>query len=925
MLARASVETDDFMRRPVSAALLQAVETDGSLEKPGVDVGPYRLLRILGEGGMGTVWLAERADGTLQRQVALKLPRFGWALGVEQRLQQERDTLAALEHPHIARLYDAGVAANGRPYLAMELVEGLPIDVYAQRHALSVAQRLRLFLQVAQATAFAHARLIVHRDLKPSNILVSDDGNVHLLDFGAAKLLRDETSSALTRQSGSAFSPDYASPEQIRRETVTVATDVYSLGIVLYELLTGQRPYRLRRESAAALEEAIARADVPPASSRVAGDTRLARTLRGDLDSILAKALQRDAAARYSSVEAFAEDVTRHLAGEPVLAQRQGRVYLLTKFVRRHAVAVVAAGAVTLAIGIGGGLALWQARVARDEAARAERAKNFVASILSQAVPRNGVGGVVTAADLLTVAGDRIERELGSDPAVAAELGVLVADSFDALGEELKGEPMLRAAVPRAERALGRTHPVTLRAKIGLAYVLGQHDLIAARRVLDDVLPDVLKVIPDNAALAAGALEQQSFVLAKLNFSEQSYAALRQAIDISTRYLGPLSEAAIAEIGLLSNTYGRFGARQQQLETATEAMTRAQQAFAAQRPHVTLIRIERWYADALRENDRPGDAVPILRRVLADQLRLDAAVTPRVRNAKLQLANALLRVGRVAEGLPLTREVVALELQQNPGESDDRRAFADALAGALALANLTDEALREDDRVATIAARLGFEPPRATIGRLLRRARLLAQTGSLEAAAAAVAEARRLASHEERELQVQVQLTDAMNARLQGDTARALAIVQPLADDPSLARQRFALQAGVAAELATILLDRGDFAAAAVQASRCRERARAAQIEPSVRLAICLVADARSALHAGRAGEAVAVLQPLERAWRAINPDSPWHGEALYWLARGLRAQGNDTEADALLQRAAAMLRKSTLPALRRLRGLEPA
>jgi serine/threonine-protein kinase len=229
---------------------------------------------------MGTVWLAERADGTLQRQVALKLPRYGWAAGVAERLGQERDALAALEHPHIARLYDAGITPAGRPYLAMEYVDGLPIDAFAAAHGLSVRARVGLLQQVAAAVQYAHGRLVVHRDLKPSNILVTRHGEARLLDFGAAKLLHDgPQDSALTREVGRALSPDYAAPEQIRNEPITVASDVYSLGIVLFELLTGSRPYTLGAHQLAAESLASRGVDVPaefegrtqpPAQPRVA-------------------------------------------------------------------------------------------------------------------------------------------------------------------------------------------------------------------------------------------------------------------------------------------------------------------------------------------------------------------------------------------------------------------------------------------------------------------------------------------------------------------------------------------------------------------------------------------------------------------------------------------------------------------------------
>ena len=372
MLRRSSVETDEFMRAPAGLVL---DEPEEPADAAGDVVGAYRLISELGTGGMGTVWLAERIDGELRRQVALKLPRSGWTSGLAQRMARERDILAALEHPRIARLYDAGTTPEGRPWLAMERIDGVTIDQHCREHQLDVAARLRLFLQVADAVAHAHARLIVHRDLKPNNILVTPQGEVKLLDFGVAKLLEDDPlpASNLTQQIGRAVTPDYASPEQVGGRAVTVATDVYSLGVVLYELLTGERPYRVDRYSAAALEDAIQRADVPPASSRVAGDRKRARALRGDIDTILDKALRKDAAQRYASVDAMSADVRRHLDGQPVWAQRPSWRYRTHKFVTRHRFALLAAGGVAASLLLGLGAALWQAREARIQAEAAQR------------------------------------------------------------------------------------------------------------------------------------------------------------------------------------------------------------------------------------------------------------------------------------------------------------------------------------------------------------------------------------------------------------------------------------------------------------------------------------------------------------------------------------------------------------------------
>jgi serine/threonine protein kinase len=282
-------------------------------------VGPYRLVRKLAEGGMGAVWLADRGDGMIQRPVALKLPHGTWQREtLAERLAREREILATLNHPNIARLYDAGLTADGRPYLALEYVDGCHIDEHCDKNNLDLRARLRLFLQMASAVAGAHARLVVHRDLKPSNILVTDTGQVKLLDFGIAKLLEQEHTreTELTRISGCALTPDYASPEQIAGEPIGIASDIYSLGVILYKLLTGAQPYRLKRDSRCALEDAILKVEIARPSEAAGGPT-LRKLLRGDLDTIVMKALKQRPEQRYATVNAFAEDVERYLGSRP--------------------------------------------------------------------------------------------------------------------------------------------------------------------------------------------------------------------------------------------------------------------------------------------------------------------------------------------------------------------------------------------------------------------------------------------------------------------------------------------------------------------------------------------------------------------------------------------------------------------------------
>lgn len=389
---------DDSELRLEVERLLAALDESGAFLEPGNPaapdlsggkIGPYLVLEQAGQGGMGTVYRAVR-DDDYHQQVAIKLVKRDLETDVLlARFRQERQVLALLNHANIARLLDGGTTADGRPYLVMEWVDGVPITEYCRSGNLTLRQRVGLFLSVCQAVSHAHGNLVVHRDLKPSNILITPEGAPKLLDFGIAKIVSPEPGpdgAAMTMAGAQALTPEYASPEQVRGEPATTATDVYSLGAVLYELLAGTRPHRFQTRTPAEIERVICSGDVLRPSLATGRDGLPARELRGDLDNIVLKALEKDRPRRYSHVEGLAADLRRYLEGQPVLARPGSFWYRTSKFARRNKALVGTVAAVALALTLGLGMSLWQAQVARRERQAADRrfelARRVAASLL---------------------------------------------------------------------------------------------------------------------------------------------------------------------------------------------------------------------------------------------------------------------------------------------------------------------------------------------------------------------------------------------------------------------------------------------------------------------------------------------------------------------------------------------------------------
>jgi serine/threonine-protein kinase len=465
-IARESID-DQSVAAEVRALLAAHTDTHPLLDAPrvtdlpsGMRLGPYALDRVLGTGGMSTVYLAHRADSRFDKHVAIKLVNQGLAAEVGgDRFRIERQILARLEHPNVARLLDAGVSDFGQPYLVMEWVDGIPLDEWLRRESPSLDARLALWLEIAGAVAYAHRNLVIHRDLKPSNVLVNAEGVPKLVDFGIAKLLSDVPGgfdATRTRH----FTPRYASPEQIRGDAVTTSTDIYGLGLLLFEMVTGRLPH----DAAAAAPHEHARAVLEE-------DVRTPATVPVDLRAILEMALRKEPERRYSAVEQFAEDVRRFRRGLPVSAQPETFTYYLRRFVSRNRVGVSVAALVVVSLLGLVGIAMRQARIANDQRLRAEQVTEFITSFLGAtptgpdwALYNKGVSlRVVELADLMT---ERVGRELSNQPEAEATIRSVLAMSYFQMGELGKARQHSQRAIVLYENMYPEDHPRRLSVEI---------------------------------------------------------------------------------------------------------------------------------------------------------------------------------------------------------------------------------------------------------------------------------------------------------------------------------------------------------------------------------------------------------------------------------------------------------------------------
>ena len=713
LLSRADqIEDSNFLGSLPRFMLPQEASSfgDRTLES-GLLIGPYRLLRELGRGGMGSVWLAERVDGQLTRQVALKLPHGAWPHAhLAERLQRERDILATLEHPNIARLYDAGLTAEGQPYLALEYIEGQPIDEFCRTtRRLDVKARVRLVLQVARAVAYAHGKLVLHRDLKPANILVTADGAVRLLDFGIAKLLAEGQTQEthFTQVAGRALSPDYASPEQIRGDPLSVTSDIYSLGVVVYELLAGARPYRLKRNSRGELEEAILFAD--PRRPSEAGKVADRRALRGDLDTIVMRALKKTPTDRYPTVHALIDDLERHLDGRPVSARPDTLRYRAVKFVRRHRFAAIAAAlllATLLAGTVGTTVGMLRARqaegAARNEAATAERYSTFLVNMFEATTPGQSKGGEISARELLNRGVIRIRKEFANEPLPQARLLATIGWAYTRQGLYAEARPIFDESVTLA-RGIGE------KGKVELAQALlrrgelerklnnrrkAESDQREALAILEHAYgPNDVRLAPATAEL--GLLFSKTDPEQAIRFSRRSYELLVAA-----------HGEADGDAAVLLQNIGSMQVRARHYREGKQALERAlphlKQYFGEQDPHIGAVLCN--LADVYRSLGEYERAVASAQSALEIDSAVSGAAHPDVGIDWLKLARSTDKIDNTPLALEQTERAVDIFSQHFPLVHPLRIQAANAKAEFLIELGRLDDARKVLDEFPTAQA-----------------------------------------------------------------------------------------------------------------------------------------------------------------------------------------------------------------------------
>ena len=668
-----------------------AGNVEANREREEKQIGPYHILQKIGGGGMGTVYLASHKDKPYRQNVALKVLKRGMDTDeILTRFRSERQILAALNHPNIAQLFDGGMTDDGRPYFAMNYIEqGKSIEAYCDWHKLNVQDRLRLFRSVCNAVQYAHQNLIVHRDLKPSNILIDKEGTVQLLDFGIAKILNPnlfQHSIAITREDVRLMTIEYAAPEQILGEPVTTATDIYSLGVILYRLLSGHSPYDVSQSSIAVIKmicevdpskpstivrrtetgstkgTAITQADI--SQSRATPLRKLAQQLNGDLDNIILKALQKNPHRRYASVIQFAEDIDRYLNGQPVIARKDTLQYRISKFVARNKAGVASVSTIfallvsLVVVSLSQSARVSQERdVAQREARKAAEISNFLKGVFEVSNPSESLGETVTAKELLDTGAERIEDELTDQPEIQAEMMRVIGNAYKGMGLYTQSEPLLERSVA-TRRALYPEPDSNLALSLNdlgeLQVQMGRYD--EAKASFEEAIRIQEAVFEEGSRDLATTINNLAFVSFRLGDPEAADSLFRVALDMRKRIVGERSQAVVSNMTSIGAVMTFMKKHDGAEEVLREALDISTEVFEENHPTVTSIKNN--LAQALYVQDKVDEAEPLFREVLATRRALYGDHHNSVAVSMNNLAQLLRSKGALEEAERLAQEGV---------------------------------------------------------------------------------------------------------------------------------------------------------------------------------------------------------------------------------------------------------------------------
>ncbi|HKE48189.1 MAG TPA: serine/threonine-protein kinase [Rhodanobacteraceae bacterium] len=910
-LVRADAKARDFMEAPpglLAESLVETLESDP--DRP-LAFGPYRVVRSIGIGGMGEVWLAERSDGEFEQRVAIKQIAYPTP-GLLQRFRQERQILARLEHPNIARLFDGGVDGRGVPYLVMEYIEGAPIDVYVRRASLDIRARLRLFLEICAAVQYAHQNLVIHRDIKPSNILVCEDGVPKLLDFGVAKVLATTDEAQPTETLARMLTPDYAAPEQFSGGAITTATDVFALGVVLYELLAGVRPARPRPGDGAdplAPSAALARTEKAAAG----------RAVRGDLDRIALKALAFDPARRYATAHALAADIRCHLEGRPIAARGDGALYRLQKFALRNRLALSAALGVILVSLAAAAVSLHEAGLARGEAQRAQAVRRFLTDTFAEISPDENGGQPVTAHQLLDKGAQQMQDSVRYQPALQADLGTLLGSLYRNIGDVERADELLHHAV---ETSTGAGVPAEIRARslIELGYLeVDKHAFVPAYDHASLALRLAESAGAAGTREASDARHMMNGLLVWRGDANLAEQPLRETLAADQARYGEVSEFTADDwqtLGIALDELSRY----RESADAFEHSVAAWRAWHGDR-HGALGRALNDYGLMLLHS---GDLVGAERRLREASDIADALYGPDTEGARSVRSN-LLRVleqqGKLAEALPQRLRLVQIARQRSRADRPDVLAYALNVAAMdrRDLGELEEAEAGFRETLALWKEIKGTDDAYEAANPLMNLGICLALEGRYPDAEASLRAALAIQEQHDAPTSQWPNLTRAHLGNVLRLRHRAVegrreleAALNALQRSGNETNPSFAL---MDAQLSEAQLDTADAALAEATATAALAAARKALPKANVRLGAPLFALGRAKLARGRAEEA----EPLLREALAVRspphpPGDPRVVEVEVALAVALAALDRRDEAAALAAQVAPELTASQSP-----------